>query len=117
MGGAWELLEGRFLVGAGNTYTLGAEGGEAEHTLTEAELPSISGAFAIRRTMGDNITITNTAGKMSHVASSSTQNIAGLSYGNTAYQKADVVTMAFGDNQPHNNLPPYKAVFMWQRVS
>ena len=36
-GGSWELLEDRFLVGAGNTYTLGASGGEAEHTLTVDE--------------------------------------------------------------------------------
>ena len=39
-GGAWELIENRSLLGAGNKYQLGAEGGEDEVTLTVNQIPS-----------------------------------------------------------------------------
>lgn len=41
-GGTWERLKDRFLLGAGDNYTAGATGGEASHTLTEAEMPNHS---------------------------------------------------------------------------
>lgn len=39
-GGEWEKIEGRFLLGSDNSYSLGATGGEANHTLTINEMPS-----------------------------------------------------------------------------
>lgn len=39
-GGEWEKIEGRFLLGSDNSYSLGATGGEVEHTLTINEMPS-----------------------------------------------------------------------------
>lgn len=39
-GGTWELVENRSLIGAGNKYQLGEEGGEDEVTLTIEQLPS-----------------------------------------------------------------------------
>jgi hypothetical protein len=39
-GGEWELIKDTFLLGAGDIYTAGDTGGEAEHTLTVDELPS-----------------------------------------------------------------------------
>lgn len=39
-GGAWELIENRSLIGAGNKYQLGVEGGEDEVTLTINQMPS-----------------------------------------------------------------------------
>ena len=41
-GGTWEQLNDRFLLGAGDTYSAGSTGGEAEHTLTKAEMPNHS---------------------------------------------------------------------------
>ena len=38
-GGTWELIENRSLIGAGNKYQLGEEGGEDEVTLTVEQLP------------------------------------------------------------------------------
>ena len=38
-GGTWEELKDKFLLGAGDTYSSGATGGEASHTLTSNELP------------------------------------------------------------------------------
>lgn len=39
-GGTWVKIEGRFLLGSGGGYSLGAAGGEATHTLTIDEMPS-----------------------------------------------------------------------------
>lgn len=60
-GGTWEALEGRFLIGANNTYTAGATGGAASvsytpagsntggsvssHTLTSDQIPSHNHTF------------------------------------------------------------------------
>ena len=38
-GGTWVQLKDRFLLGAGDTYSAGATGGAATHTLTAAEMP------------------------------------------------------------------------------
>lgn len=39
-GGTWVRLQGRFLLGASDTYSAGTTGGEAAHKLTEAEMPA-----------------------------------------------------------------------------
>ena len=39
-GGTCTQLQNRFLLGAGSSYTAGATGGEATHTLTVSEMPA-----------------------------------------------------------------------------
>lgn len=39
-GGTWERIKDRFLLAAGDTYSAGSTGGEAQHTLTVDEMPS-----------------------------------------------------------------------------
>lgn len=39
-GGTWEQIKDMFLLGAGSTYSAGSTGGEANHTLTQSEIPS-----------------------------------------------------------------------------
>ena len=38
-GNTWEQIQDTFLLAAGSTYSAGSTGGEANHTLTESELP------------------------------------------------------------------------------
>lgn len=97
MGGSWELLKDKFLVGAGDAYTLGASGGEAEHTLTVNEMPRHTHANAIYN-QGSGTSAAN------HVT----------------WGTAGTVTMTIaetGGSQAHNNLPPYTAVNMWLRTA
>ena len=63
-GGTWEQIKDRFLVGAGNSYSVGATGGEATHTLTTSEMPShshergtmeIEGSITYRKHLGTDI--------------------------------------------------------------
>lgn len=99
-GGTWEALEGKFLLGASSNYSAGSIGGEAEHTLTVDEIPSHTHDVK-RYTSG---------GELTGNALDTAVNIAGTI--DNAYG-----AMATGGSQPHNNMPPYLAVYMWKRTA
>lgn len=100
-GGTWERLKDRFLLAAGDTYSAGATGGEATHTLTKDEMPSHNHYAAINGgtdSYGQNRT---TIG----------------SFANKAQGYSDSSTIfATGGGNAHNNMPPYLAVYMWKRT-
>lgn len=98
-GGTWERLGGRFLLGADDTYTAGSTGGEAEHTLTIDEMPKHNHEI-------DNL---NTSGNATPFMTVQAQDKKGFG--------GNVQTMYAGGSQPHNNMPPYLAVYMFKRVS
>lgn len=97
-GGTWESIGGRFLLGADATYAAGSTGGEATHKLTVSEMPS-------------------------HVHSATTRTLAGNHQGyfattaNTNDTIGDAVTKSSGGDAAHNNMPPYLAVYIWQRTA
>lgn len=108
LGGKWELIKDRFLVGAGNTYAGGATGGSTthihttgNHTLTVAEMPSHTHDW-----------------RFSDVAARGSE-IGANADGSTR------ATTATGGGQAHNhgntgsssNVPPYLAVYMWKRTA
>lgn len=111
-GGTWEQLENRFLLGAGSDYTAGATGGEAEHTLIKAELPSEQYRVGM------------------DMSSLGVQETWYLTYANASTPIADAGAKIFsspngewakteplGSGQAHNNMPPYLAVYMWKRTA
>ena len=136
LGGTWEQIKDRFLLSAGDTYTAGNIGGEATHTLTQAETP------AHTHTRG-NMNIT---GAISWVASGygasnsrTTGCFSGSGFYNneSGYQKSSAAgqgtlinnvtftaantwtgaTSSVGGNAAHNNMPPYLAVYVWKRTA
>lgn len=96
-GGTWVRMENRFLLGAGSGYAAGATGGEAEHTLTENEMPSHYHLIAM-----------NQAGESEYWGPMG----AVMQDGYVAN-----TTKPAGGDQPHNNMPPYIAVYMWRRTA
>lgn len=98
-GGTWERICGRFLLGADSTYAAGSTGGEAAHTLTVDEMPRHNHEI-------DNL---NASGNATPYMTVQAQDKKG--YG------GNVQTMYSGGGKAHNNMPPYMAVYMWQRVS
>ena len=98
-GGTWERIGGRFLLGADSTYAAGSTGGEAAHTLTVDEMPRHNHEI-------DNL---NASGNATPYMTVQAQDKKG--YG------GNVQTMYAGGGKAHNNMPPYMAVYMWQRVS
>ena len=96
-GGTWVQIKDRFLLACGNTYSNGATGGEATHTLTIDEIPSHNHTFK-RGTDG-----------------SSYFGVTGKEPNSTP--PYDVATTNTGGGKAHNNMPPYLAVYVWKRTA
>jgi microcystin-dependent protein len=98
-------LRDKFIVGAGSTYAVGATGGEATHTLTEAEMPVHTHIQTQHRhtlqLQGDG-----DAGSGSYTAESSDSSASSVY--NTGYTTP--VNQNAGSGTAHNNLPPYYAL-------
>ena len=92
-------LQDRFLVGAGNAYKLGDIGGENKHQLTIDEMPK-----------HEHVVYSGYYG--SNIYSISCD---GSSYGGTFKDKH--LTQPSGGNQPHENRPPYYALYYIMKLS
>lgn len=110
-GGTWEQIEDRFLLSAGSTYTAGATGGEATHTLTTNEIPSHRHMNDYYFPGGDQQFYTDTGSGLS--GSGNKYIYIGGSVGFHGAQKHSNV----GGGQAHNNMPPYLVVYMWKRTA
>ena len=147
IGGTWEQLKDRFLLGAGTNYTAGNTGGQTNHThttgshtLTTAEMPAhthtrgtmnITGGFA-PWAEGTGGSITQPEGAFYSIDSN--QYGWGTTNGrdnDNEYIKFDASrswtgeTSSVGSGQSHShgntgsssNMPPYLVVYMWKRIS
>lgn len=109
IGGTWERIKDRFLLAAGDSYAAGSTGGEAEHTLTVAELAYHSHNEAMQAENGAIATaVTSTPGTVSGVLLKSSAWIDNATAISTDW---------IGGSKPHNNMPPYIAVYMWVRTA
>lgn len=101
--GTWEQIEDTFLLAAGTAYKAGSTGGEATHTLTEDEIPAHR----------HKISYPNAGGAYGDAAigyptNSGTQKTWGAEM---------CKTESVGGGEAHNNMPPYLAVYAWERTA
>lgn len=141
-GGVWEQLQNRFLLGAGNNLA-GTTGGEVEHILTAAEMPSHthtqsghshSTTSTSKTLTGDiyvEIDVNGTTGSLGNgivsrgstvkcSGTGGTINIGGVHIDATHTHRTDIVSPTInstGGGIAHNNMPPYLVVYMWKRIS
>ena len=100
--GTWERYgTDRVTVGAGGEYNAGSIGGEKEHTLNIAEMPShqhkLHGwALSVSSAIGTQYAPTDPFDK----------------YDNTA-----LTTHPVGEGQPHNNMQPYIGTYRYRRIA
>lgn len=113
LGGAWERIEGRFIMGASNAYPAGSTGGSATHTQTINEIARHDVMFP-NTNSGSGITVPaggirlNVAGNIGNIFAfpqKQEENANG-------YHLPEV-----GGSQPMNILNPYHSMYIWQRVA
>ena len=97
-GGTWERIQDRFIFCVGRSMPAGTTGGEASHTLTENEIPPhthyVYGSGFDTRVPGFTASVGDSSDSGRPLAASRT-----------------------GGGQPHNNMPPYLAVYGWERTA
>lgn len=93
-GTKWQKIEGRFLLGKSAVYAINATGGEATHTLTVNEMPSHRHSIQWHARSDSQFVVAQGNG----------------SNPDTSYTSYE------GGNQAHNNMPPYKVVYIWERT-
>ena len=119
-GGTWAVYgSGKVLVGLDANDTdfdsITDIGGEKTHTLTTPELPVISGTI-IGGSGGVYGIFREVTGVFALALNPGTAPTFGGSYPNGAGGYA-IIKMSFGNNTPHNNMPPYTVVYMYQRTA
>lgn len=119
-GGTWEQLKDRFLLGAGGLYNAGLTGGEAMHTLSGSEIPNHTHkgqlrAYGAADWWGYNSDEVGVAFRFSEENDSHC--FTKINKDKTAVVSAYADTGSYGGSSPHNNMPPYLAVYMWKRVA
>ena len=104
-GGTWERIEGKFIVGANDTYPAGSTGGEAEVAITVEQMPRHKHDWlGVMNKREGTIDYKNFAPDVSTVGLvSSYSSEAGVEYA--------------GGGNPHNNIPPYYSMYIWRRVA
>lgn len=100
-GGTWEQIQGKFLLGMDSSYPAGSTGGEATHKLTQGEMPKHNHIIYAPNAGGPE---EGAALGFPEVGSSNT------------WWAAACMTGKTGDNEAHNNMPPYLSVYIWKRT-
>lgn len=106
--GTWEQIKDVFLLAAGDTYAAGATGGEATHSLSQAEMPAHYHTIFAGNPSGPYYTAA--IGFPAIMESNGTP--VTKSWGAEMCRTADK-----GDGEAHNNMPPYLAVYVWKRTA
>lgn len=106
-GGTWARLEDVFLLAAGAKHAAGSTGGEESHILTEPEIAPHKHSMAY----GPESSASSTGFPYGIAAGSATNSAGGRGY------SSNLGTFSAGGGQPHNNMPPYLAVYTWKRTA
>ena len=133
-GGTWEQVKDRFVLAAGDSYAVGATGGEATHTLAEAEMPSHKHyAYGDLTSQGGNYFVSwgRDGGKDwsgARISSKTWGSASGYTKEQWGEQGPDMANQLFayqmnrtisttGGGAAHNNMPPYVAAYCWKRTA
>ena len=111
-GTQWQrIADGRALIASDASHPVGWAGGEASHTLTEAEMPAHNHAIAYSKDGNPYPGTGNgTFGLNMAMTTQLTTSTDDLAYYVTA-------TQTRGTGQAHNNMQPSLAVARWKRVA
>lgn len=136
-GGNWERITGQFLLGTDTTennpgtYSAGSTGGSERVTLSEAQIPAHTHGF---KWLSGDITTRPLSNKTSSLFGAvsgimTTPRASGTFTGGVNYTSIDATKGwnihvnathehdSVGNDESHDNMPPYLAVYMWKRIA
>ena len=109
-GGTWrKTADGRCLIGANSTYPLGSTGGEEAHVLGNDEMPSHDHDLS---DWAMSWKMTGSKGEVNLGVSATSE----AWTNNRGYFKSRNTKPA-GASKAHNNMQPYLAVYIWERIA
>ncbi len=122
-GTTWTRIKDRFILAAGDTYAAGSTGGEAEVTLSVMQMPNHDHGERMPAYgyegwdltdpwpgYSDGYAVAFNYGNSDQYKYSTPLHVAHVgSYGTN--------TTDNGGSQPHNNMPPYAAKYVWERTA
>lgn len=108
IGGTWERIEGKFIMGASDTYPAGSTGGEASVALTKENNGPHDHTF-VKFTTGAINTDPNGHTVQRGLGSAASQAV--LNFPDNFQLSTS------GEGKPHNNIPPYYSMYIWRRVA
>lgn len=106
LGGTWAPLEGKFLLAADTDHEAGTTGGEEDTTLTLYNLPDHTHGLDYDRIGVEDASSQSYGFEYKTVRRSTPQTIS-----------TEGVSRNGPIGQPFTNMPPYLAVYMWQRTA
>ena len=119
-GGTWQEIQGKFLLGRSSSYPAGSSGGEAVHVLTTNEIPIHShscgsaGAHTHLLDYRDKFNIQEAGRGLNGYGTTGSHD---QTKSGTSSNGAHTHTIGnAGGGLGHNNMPPYLAVYVWQRT-
>lgn len=104
-GGTWEQIKDTFILAAGDSYSAGSTGGEANHTLTIDELPSHRHYLKY-----GNVYI-------GYLNSNAAQSNNQALYKYNVSREDALYGEDVGGGKAHNNMPPYLVAYCWKRTA
>lgn len=106
-GGTWERIEGKFIIGASDTYPAGSTGGSATHRQTAKEVASHAHDIGTN-VSGTLMTVPQWKFYITSVSQVTDPN---------GYKCYGMATNTTGDGEPMNILNPYYSAYIWRRVA
>lgn len=107
IGGTWERIEGKFIMGASDTYPAGSTGGNLQMILSPENIPAVGFAIPTNDTQKNDIHV----GKWNFMASVSQETTDGGRYHTGLYSSTN------NGNSPVDILNPYYSMYIWRRVA
>ena len=113
IGGTWERIEGKFIMGASDTYPAGSTGGSATHAQTKEELYPHS--HRLMQSGKDAKMNTASMGRNGPLTSDVDEYVA---FGDSVqlFSSYSFTIETVGGGQPMNILNPYYSAYVWRRV-
>lgn len=107
IGGTWERIEGKFIMGASDTYPAGSTGGNLQMILSPENIPAVGFAIPTNDTQKNDIHV----GKWDFMASVSQETTDGGRDHSGLYSSTN------NGNSPVDILNPYYSMYIWRRVA